>query len=227
MKQQVTDAIVLRRVNYGEADRIVTLLTPSDGKLALVARGVRRPKSKLAGGIELLSISSVTYAGGRSGGLGTLVSARLEQHFGNIVKDLARVQLGYELLQTADKITEDQPEPEYFTLLATGLAALNMPDVPADLIKVWFGAGLLRLAGLTPNLITDTEGQRLELERTYNFEYDSVCFTPGQDFTADHIKVLRLLFSGTSPAVIGKVEGIDRLSAEVSPLVTMLQSTLQ
>lgn len=227
MKQQVTDAIVLRRVNYGEADRIVTFLTPSDGKLALVARGVRRPKSKLAGGIELLSISSVTYAGGRSGGLGTLVSARLEQHFGNIVKDLARVQLGYELLQTADKITEDQPEPEYFTLLATGLAALNMPDVPADLIKVWFGAGLLRLAGLTPNLITDTEGQRLELERTYNFEYDSVCFTPGQDFTADHIKVLRLLFSGTSPAVIGKVQGIDRLSAEVSPLVTMLQSTLQ
>jgi len=227
MKQQVTDAIVLRRVNYGEADRIVTFLTPSDGKLALVARGVRRPKSKLAGGIELLSISSVTYAGGRSGGLGTLVSARLEQHFGNIVKDLARVQLGYELLQTADKITEDQPEPEYFTLLATGLAALNMPDVPADLIKVWFAAGLLRLAGLTPNLITDTEGQRLELERTYNFEYDSVCFTPGQDFTADHIKVLRLLFSGTSPAVIGKVQGIDRLSAEVSPLVTMLQSTLQ
>ena len=227
MKQQVTDAIVLRRVNYGEADRIVTFLTPSDGKLALVARGVRRPKSKLAGGIELLSISSVTYAGGRGGGLGTLVSARLEQHFGNVVKDLARVQLGYELLQTADKITEDQPEPEYFTLLATGLAALNMPDVPADLIKVWFGAGLLRLAGLTPNLITDTEGQRLELERTYNFEYDSVCFTPGQDFTADHIKVLRLLFSGTSPAVIGKVQGIDRLSAEVSPLVTMLQSTLQ
>ena len=227
MKQQVTDAIVLRRVNYGEADRIVTLLTPSDGKLALVARGVRRPKSKLAGGIELLSISSVTYAGGRSGGLGTLVSARLEQHFGNIVKDLARVQLGYELLQTTDKITEDQPEPEYFTLLATGLAALNTPEVPVDLIKVWFGAGLLRLAGLTPNLITDTEGQRLELERTYNFEYDSVCFTPGQDFTADHIKVLRLLFSGTSPAVIGKVQGIDRLSAEVSPLVTMLQSTLQ
>ena len=227
MKQQVTDAIVLRRVNYGEADRIVTLLTPSDGKLALVARGVRRPKSKLAGGIELLSISSVTYAGGRSGGLGTLVSARLEQHFGSIVKDLARVQLGYELLQTTDKITEDQPEPEYFTLLATGLATLNTPEVPVDLIKVWFGAGLLRLAGLTPNLITDTEGQRLELERTYNFEYDSVCFTPGQDFMADHIKVLRLLFSGTSPAVIGKVQGIDRLTAEVSPLVTMLQSTLQ
>ena len=227
MKQQVTDAIVLRRVNYGEADRIVTLLTPSDGKLALVARGVRRPKSKLAGGIELLSISSVTYTCGRSGGLGTLVSARLEQHFGNIVKDLARVQLGYELLQTTDKITEDQPEPEYFTLLATGLAALNKPDVPVELIKVWFGAGLLRLAGLTPNLITDTEGQRLELERTYNFEYDSVCFTPGQDFTADHIKVLRLLFSGTSPAVIGKVQGIDQLAAEVSPLVTMLQSTLQ
>ena len=146
------------------------------------------------------------------------MSARLEQHFGNVVKDLARVQLGYELLQTTDKITEDQPEPEYFTLLATGLAALNMPEVPVDLIKVWFAAGLLRLAGLTPNLITDTEGQRLELERTYNFEYDSVCFTPGQDFTADHIKVLRLLFSGTSPAVIGKVQGLIGCRRRCRPL---------
>ena len=42
------------------------------------------------------------------------------------------------LPQTTDKITEDQPEPEYFTLLATGLAALNKPDVPVELIKVWF-----------------------------------------------------------------------------------------
>ncbi len=225
MKQQVTDAIVLRRVNYGEADRIVTFLTPNAGKLALVARGVRRPKSKLAGGIELLSISSVTYAGGRSG-LGTLVSARLEKHFSKILTDLPRVQLGYELLQTMDKITEDQPEPEYFTLLATALAALDVTTIPLPLVRVWFTAQLLKLAGLTPNLVTDTEGQRLDAAQTYNFDYDNVCFTAGGEFSSSHIKVLRLLFSDTSPGVIGKVQGIEQLAGDVSPLVTMLHRTL-
>ena len=56
MNQLVTDGIVLSRVNYGEADRIIKLLTPEAGKLSLMARGVRKPKSKLAGGIELFSI---------------------------------------------------------------------------------------------------------------------------------------------------------------------------
>ena len=46
-------AIVLRRTNYGEADRILQLLTPK-GKRSVMAKGVRRERSKLAGGIELL-----------------------------------------------------------------------------------------------------------------------------------------------------------------------------
>lgn len=48
--QQVTDAIILTRTDYGEADRIITLLTPGHGKLRLIAKGVRRIRSKLAGG---------------------------------------------------------------------------------------------------------------------------------------------------------------------------------
>lgn len=53
-----TRAIVLRRTNYGETDRILNLLTP-EGKKSVLAKGVRREKSKLAGGIELFV--SVTW----------------------------------------------------------------------------------------------------------------------------------------------------------------------
>ena len=60
-----TSAIILKRVDYGEADRILTLLTPDHGKLSLMAKGVRKIKSKLAGGIELFSISTITFAEGR------------------------------------------------------------------------------------------------------------------------------------------------------------------
>jgi len=54
-----TEAIVLKRVNVGEADKILTLYTPNPGKLSAIAKGVRRPKSKLGGHLELLTHSSL------------------------------------------------------------------------------------------------------------------------------------------------------------------------
>ena len=67
---------MLQRTEYGEADRILTVLTPAAGKLHLMAKGARRVRSKLAGGIELFSVSELSYAQGK-GSLGALVSARL------------------------------------------------------------------------------------------------------------------------------------------------------
>ncbi len=72
--------------------------------------------SELAGGIELFSISDITYIPGKSG-LGTLVSSRLDRYYGKIVADITRVQLGYELIKLLHTITEDEPETDYFDLL--------------------------------------------------------------------------------------------------------------
>ena len=58
MKSETTEAIVLRRTNYGEADRIIQFSTPL-GHRSAMARGVRKSRSKLAGGVELLSLSQV------------------------------------------------------------------------------------------------------------------------------------------------------------------------
>ena len=116
MNQQRTTAIVLTRVDYGEADRIVTVLTPDAGKLSLIAKGVRRVKSKLAGGIELFSTSEITYIPGR-GSVSTLVSSRLVRHYGRIVQDIDRTMLGYELMKLLHKVTEDEPERDYYELL--------------------------------------------------------------------------------------------------------------
>lgn len=64
MKTTRTRAIVLRRTNYGEADRILQLITP-EGRQSVMARGVRREKSKLAGGIELFAVSDVVLGEGK------------------------------------------------------------------------------------------------------------------------------------------------------------------
>jgi DNA repair protein RecO len=228
MKQLVARAIVLSRTEFSEADRIITLLTPDTGKLRLVARGVRRAKSKLAGGIELFSISDITYMTGRSGqdSLGTLISARLETHYGNIVKDITRVQLGYELIKLLHKITEDEPEEDYFDLLQQGFAGLN-GDLEVEVIRLWFLAQLLRLSGSSPNLATDVEGQPLIADQLYNFDFDNMAFdtNPSAQFTAAHIKVMRLLFNVTELATLRQVQGIGRFLPDIAPLLHTMRQT--
>src|SRR5579872_6898091 len=105
MKQIVTNGVVLRRINYQEADRIITFLTDDHGKVTAMARGVRRANSKLAGSIELFGTSQITILPGK-GDMSTLISARLVKNYGNIVKDFARTQIGYEVLKLINKNIE-------------------------------------------------------------------------------------------------------------------------
>lgn len=221
MKQIVTQAIVLTRIDYGEADRILTLLTPDQGKLRLMAKGVRRIKSKLAGGIELFSVSAITFMRGR-GDIGTLVSARLAKHYGHIVEDLDRTMLGYELIKELHKITEDEPEPAYFELLQQAFEALDDAGISIELIRFWFAAQLLRLAGHTPNLQTDTNGQKLQPGTAYHFDFDSMSFNPSPDsqIGTDHIKFLRLAFNAYPAKVLANVQGWQKLVSDCSPLIT-------
>jgi len=224
MNQIVTHGIILSRIDYGEADRILTLLTPDQGKLRLLAKGVRRVKSKLAGGIELFSVSTITCVRGR-GEIGTLVSTRLVKHYANIVHDLDRTMLGYELIKQLNKITEDQPGPEYFNLLQQAFKALDDADISLQVVRFWFSAQLLRLAGHTPNLQTDNTGQKLDPGQTYDFDFESMCFlrTPSHgEFTASHIKFLRLAFLAHPAKVLSHVQGNGPLVFHLGPLIEKL-----
>jgi DNA repair protein RecO (recombination protein O) len=220
MKQLTSQAIILARTNYGEADRILTLLTPDYGKLRLYAKGVRRVKSKLAGGIELFSVSQISFIQGRSE-LGTLVSTRLVTHYGNIVKDIDRTMLGYELIGLMHRVTEDEPEAGYFVLLNQVFEALDDPLIDLVLVKCWYQAQLLRLSGHTPNLQTDLGGTKLQTGQRYRFNFDDMAFRleAGGDFMADQIKILRLLFSGNSPKALRQVSGLSELLPACVPLI--------
>jgi DNA repair protein RecO (recombination protein O) len=229
MNQLTTRAIILNRTVYGEADRILTVLTPDYGKLRLMARGVRKVKSKLAGGIELFSVSDLVFIRGK-GDIGTLISSRLFKHYGNIVESLDRTMLGYELIKQLNRVTEDEPEAEYFDLLAQAFEALDTADIPPELIQFWFEVHLLKLAGHSPNLQTDDQGKALTADTSYSFNFESMAFTPAPRgrFHADHIKVLRLSFTGTEPKTFAKVQGAVELVPELSPLIqTMLKTHIR
>ena len=227
MNKIVTQAIVLSRVDYGEADRILTLLTPDLGKIGGIAKGVRRVKSKLAGGIELFSVSEVTLAH-RGQGLHMVVSARLIKHYGGVLGDYDRTMLGYEMIKRIHRITEDESGGEYFDLLRQAFAALDDATLNTEIIRLWFYAQLLRIGGHTPNLQTDTSGEKLAADKTYDFGFEQMAFAPSAfeagGFAVDHIKLLRLSFSNATPKILSQVNVGQELVGMCANLVVKMET---
>lgn len=208
MNKQTTEAIILRRVNFGEADRILTLITPKVGKLRAIAKGVRKEKSKLAGGLELISVSQVGYIGGR-GDLHQIVSSRLKTHFENILTDYDRVQLAYKAIEWVDKITEDDANSDYYEYLKEALEQLNDLKNGLELSELWMRLHLLAMYGNLPNLSHDAEGKTLNVNENYLFDADDGAFRQSKvgDFNADRIKVWRILATN-NPTKARKVTGL-------------------
>lgn len=220
MKQFITKGIVLTRTNFGEADRILTFLTPDHGKIKAIAKGVRKQKSKLAGGIELFSVSHLSFIKGR-GEINTIISSRLDKHYANLAKNLERSKAAYGLIERLNKITEEQTEAEYFNLLLTAFEALNNLEQEPSLTELWFDLQLLKLSGHSPNLRTDINSQKLELNRKYNFDPDKMAFFASAHgkFSANHIKFLRLCLGLNTPRAVGRINDAARLTKSVRPLV--------
>jgi DNA repair protein RecO (recombination protein O) len=229
MKKLKTKGIILNRTDFSEADRILTFLTPDYGKLRVIAKGVRKIKSKMAGGIELFSVSDIGFIRGR-GELSTLISTRLNKHYGEIVKDLDRTMAAYEFIKQIDRLTEDEVGEEYFLLLQQAFGVLDEIKINLGLIQSWFAMQILRLGGRSPNLLSDINGNKLSIDSDYDFDFGFMAFMQIDNgrFNAKHIKFLRLGFEGGSPEKLQNIEGINELIIDITPLAqTMLKTYIQ
>lgn len=208
-----TRAIVLRRTNYGEADRIVQLLTP-EGKRSVIARGVRREKSKLAGGIELFAISDVVITKGK-GELGILSSARLVQFFRHILKDYDRLQFGYEAIKQVGRASEMVDEPDWYDILAEVLTALDAPTLPRQLIETWFYLHHSALLGHELSFSHDVNGEKLQADERYTYDVAErgLRASKNGELTADHIKFLRLV-SAKPLKTVAQIGGVEEILNE-------------
>ncbi len=193
MKTERTRGIILRRTNYGEADRIVQLLTPL-GRRAVMARGVRKEKSKLAGGIELFAVSDIVIGQGK-GDLGVLTSARLVQFYRHILEEYDRMQFGYEMLKLVARASELVDEPEWYDVASQVLAALDVRSVDLRLTQVWFYLRYADLLGYALGLKYDIEGRPLLADGTYRYDVGEKGLRQiqGGTIVASHVKLLRLI----------------------------------
>ncbi len=114
-----TEAIIIKKIKLGEADRILTLYTPHLGKIQAVAKGVRRPRSKLAGHLELLTHSLVSLARGRN--LDTITGSQTINSFFPLKSDLQLTSYALYAIEVVDQFTAEHIEnyPLFRLLLET------------------------------------------------------------------------------------------------------------
>lgn len=213
MKTTRTRAIVLRRTNYGEADRILQLLTP-EGRRSVMARGVRKEKSKLAGGIELFAVSDVVIGEGK-GDLGVLTSAKLVHFYRHILEEYDRLQFGYTAIKLVARASETVDEPEWFELLSEVLMGLDAKTLPLPLIETWFYIRYAGLLGHDLNLQLDVEGAKLEADARYRYDSgdQGLRRAVNGEITGEHIKLLRLIASKSLQVLI-QIGGVGSILPE-------------
>lgn len=199
-----TLGIILRRTNYGEADRILSLITPF-GKISAMVKGVRKAKSKLAGGVEMFSLTDLNIHQGR-GKLGTVIGAKMVEYYGTgILMDFERMELAAMILKKVDRATEEVEDLEqignnnaedFFGIAKQSLKALN-DGVDVRLVTSWFGVNFLRASGEEMNLYRDANGEKLRADLRYNWNVVEGAFENVKDgeFGADEIKLLRLMMA--------------------------------
>ena len=145
-----TDAIILRRTDFGEADRLLTVFTPERGKLRLLAKGVRKTTSRKAGHVELFMLTDLLIAQGRTWDI--ISQAEIVEPYRDLREDLDKTGQAYYLAELMDRVTEEHDSnAPLFELLALTLARLSLSH-DIFLALRYFELHLLSLTGFQPQL---------------------------------------------------------------------------
>ena len=197
-----TEAIVLRSMDLGEADRVLTVLTPRLGKLRVIAKGVRRPRSRIGGALQPFSDVQLVLAVGRTWDVVT--SSSLEDPHLGLRNDLHSTAAAWYVVELADRFCEGAADShDAFRLLAQALSALDAGgEVAREVVARWFELALLDAMGFRPEL-------RICLECGADLEPDGNVFSAagggilcpqcrhaglgGRPISPDALKVLRHL----------------------------------
>lgn len=217
MKRINTTAIIIKRINFSEADRILTVITPDQGRLSLLAKGVRKSKSKLAGGLELFSISDITYIDGRSE-LKTIISTKLNNHFSNIVKDVAKTMRAYDYLKAFDLLTQHGVEDGVFDILKNTFDYIDEENSHLFVSDLWIVAKILSIEGRGINLEKPLNKSEFSEDVKYDFSYEDMAFNENSNgaYDSKHIKLLRYVSVSEKPIDIHKINDFKKYCSDLN-----------
>jgi DNA repair protein RecO (recombination protein O) len=167
-RRYTTDAIVLSRFDLGEADRVLTLITPAGGKLKAIAKGIRKPTSRIGGSLEPFAELNVALARGRTFDVVTQVS--VGHAWLRLRDDLESAATAWYLAELADRSLEERHAAEpLYTLLRRAYELLDAGMAPGRVAR-WFEMHLLDELGVRPEVDRCVECDRV-LESDERFRW--------------------------------------------------------
>ena len=147
-----TDAMVLRIYPWSETSCIASIYTRDFGKLSVLAKGARRPKSPFEAALDLLSICRVVFIPKSGDALDLLTEAKLLRRYRAGAADLLRLYSGYYVAELLDRLTDKGDEqPELFELAESTLLALASPEWEVRAIVLRLELQMLRMVGHLPS----------------------------------------------------------------------------
>ncbi len=147
------EAVVLKTLNHGDTSKIITLYSKELGRLKLIAKGVRSPRSKAMGLFQPTRHIQVIYYFKANAGLQMFKSGELVNGFFGLEEDFDRLTLAQVVVELLDRSVEDQEShPKLFQLLVDTLGRLSNKEITSAEAYWFFHAHLLRELGFRPHV---------------------------------------------------------------------------
>jgi DNA repair protein RecO (recombination protein O) len=221
-----TEALIIKHFDYGEADRILTLYTPRLGKISAIAKGVRRPKSRMGGHLDLFTRSVLLLAQGRN--LDIVTQAQALHYFTILHNDLLRSGYAHYIAELLDAFTPERlPNEALYRATLLALHRLGGRGAVNGVRPIWvvraFEMRLLSLSGYQPQLHRCLSCGEAIMPQTNRFSVTlggTLCPNCGPidaaapDISVPALKVLRNLQTNEE-AVLGLQSVDDTVAHEV------------
>ncbi|HEX8228199.1 MAG TPA: DNA repair protein RecO [Chloroflexia bacterium] len=194
-----SEAVVIRRSDLGEADKILTIFTPHFGKLRVVAKGVRKVSSRLAGHVELFTRNQMLLAKARN--LDIVTQSETLDSYRPLHDDLDRVAHAYYAAELLDALTPDEHENYAVYKVMVDSFGLLCTDADPDRVLRWLELQLLGHLGYAPEITRCVECRK-DIEPTVNTFSPALggvlcasCRRPGvgRELSVNALKMLRLM----------------------------------
>ncbi len=230
-EQLQAQAFVLRLLDYGESDLIITFYCREYGKIKGIAKGARRSRKRFANTLDLFSLSRIYFSRRDPGGLSLIEDSVIINHLGNIRNVLENTLLASYMVELVDHFTiEGKSNPAIYDLLENYLGALNRGFQNRGLIH-FFELGLLTASGYEPVLDQCVQCRKpIQPEGNYHFSPQDggirclSCLTPSSASLAISLGTIRSLLYGRNQQ-LEKLERIiisERSARESRLLLSMM-----
>ncbi len=147
-----TEAVVLKSIAFRETSRIVTLYTRARGKVTVLAKGARRPKSRFGSTLQPMSYTHVVFYMRRGRDIQTLTESSHVRLLSRIGRDMNKITAGLRIVELAHALLqEEEQDRQAFDLLTKVLTRLNEVDSNEEHVVFWFQMQLAAFLGFAPD----------------------------------------------------------------------------